>query len=58
MADNAAELVDAARAEIAQIINDFPQDQGNLAAKFVRHGFHDAVGGCDGWYVCTSALLS
>lgn len=38
-------IVDAARADIAQIINNF---QGNLAAKFVRMGFHDCVGGCDG----------
>jgi len=48
VADTAAELVAAAREEIAGIIDDFDDDLGNLAAKFVRHGFHDCVGGCDG----------
>ena len=39
------QLVDAARLEIASIINNHPT---NLAAKFVRMAFHDCVGGCDG----------
>ena len=43
--DTVEQLVDAARDEIAQVIQDF---DGNLAAKFVRMGFHDCVGGCDG----------
>lgn len=47
VADSAAELVAAARSEIADIISDAMPDV-NLAAKFVRHGFHDCVGGCDG----------
>mmetsp|Transcript_26642 Transcript_26642/g.53379 ORF Transcript_26642/g.53379 Transcript_26642/m.53379 type:complete len:1010 (-) Transcript_26642:117-3146(-) len=45
VAENAADVVNSARAEIATIISDHPT---NLAAKFVRMGFHDCVGGCDG----------
>lgn len=47
VADTAAEVVTAARTEIASIISAEMPDV-NLAAKFVRHGFHDCVGGCDG----------
>ena len=49
VADTAADVVTAARTEIASIISDAFQEDVNLAAKFVRHGFHDCVGGCDGW---------
>lgn len=45
VAENEADVVDAARSEIASIIRNHPT---NLAAKFVRMGFHDCVGGCDG----------
>lgn len=52
VADTSAEVVAGARAEIRRIINEaFDPDPAvdiNLAAKFVRHGFHDCVGGCDG----------
>lgn len=52
VADTAAEVVAGARTEIRRIINDAfdpdPDISVNLAAKFVRHGFHDCVGGCDG----------
>mmetsp|Transcript_30181 Transcript_30181/g.65163 ORF Transcript_30181/g.65163 Transcript_30181/m.65163 type:complete len:1030 (+) Transcript_30181:308-3397(+) len=47
VADTAAQVVTAARAEISDIILRNNPDV-NLAAKFVRHGFHDCVGGCDG----------
>jgi len=43
--DNQEQLVEAARADIASLINNHPT---NLAAKFVRMAFHDCVGGCDG----------
>ena len=46
VADTNESLVNAARSEITQAIEDF--QGGNLAAKFVRLGFHDCVGGCDG----------
>lgn len=46
VADDVAEVMAAARAEIADVIS---AHATNLAAKFVRHGFHDCVGGCDGW---------
>lgn len=49
VADTAAEIITAARAEIADIISRSFLADVNLAAKFVRHGFHDCVGGCDGW---------
>lgn len=45
VAEDEADVVNAARSEIAQIISTHPT---NLAAKFVRMGFHDCVGGCDG----------
>ncbi len=45
VAENESDVLDAARAEIASIIQTHPT---NLAAKFVRMGFHDCVGGCDG----------
>jgi len=45
VAENEADVVDAARSEITSIIRNHPT---NLAAKFVRMGFHDCVGGCDG----------
>jgi len=52
VASNAADVVTGARAEIRRIIqNAFSNDPAldvNLAAKFVRMGFHDCVGGCDG----------
>ena len=49
VADDETEIVAAARAEIESIISDaWIDDDVNLAAKFVRHGFHDCVGGCDG----------
>mmetsp|Transcript_24567 Transcript_24567/g.52939 ORF Transcript_24567/g.52939 Transcript_24567/m.52939 type:complete len:1002 (+) Transcript_24567:237-3242(+) len=48
VADTEAELVDGARTEIESIILAGFQADTNLAAKFVRHGFHDCVGGCDG----------
>jgi hypothetical protein len=43
--DTAEQLLDAARDEIGSVINAHPE---NLAAKIVRMGFHDCVGGCDG----------
>lgn len=47
VAGTEAELVDAAREMIASLCDDaWPTT--NLCAKFVRHGFHDCVGGCDG----------
>lgn len=48
VADNAADIVTAAREEIRSIIQTARQGGVNLAAKFVRHSFHDCVGGCDG----------
>lgn len=52
VASNAADVVTGARTEIRRIINNaFSNDPAldvNLAAKFVRMGFHDCVGGCDG----------
>ena len=48
VADSAAELVMAASSEIADVIND-AMPEVNLAAKFGRLGFHDYVGGYDGW---------
>lgn len=45
VADDVAEVMAAARTEIADVIS---AHATNLAAKFVRHGFHDCVGGCDG----------
>ncbi len=47
VADNDAKLVAAARAKISSLCDDACPDV-NLCAKFVRHGFHDCVGGCDG----------
>lgn len=48
-ADNEKEIVAAARSEIESTITDaWNDDAVNLAAKLVRHGFHDCVGGCDG----------
>jgi hypothetical protein len=41
---NAAEAIEAARAEILDIMETEPR----LGPKFVRLGFHDCVGGCDG----------
>eukprot|EP00977_Amphora_coffeiformis_P023731 scaffold14067_cov172-Amphora_coffeaeformis.AAC.3 len=46
-----AEKIDAAAADIRQLIR---RDQG-LGPKFVRLGFHDCVGGCDG---CVDLLFS
>ena len=48
MADSPAERVVAASSEIADIIN-YAMLEVNLAAKFIRLGFHDYVGGYDGW---------
>lgn len=45
VAENESDVIDAARADIASVIRAHPE---NLAAKFVRMGFHDCVGGCDG----------
>ena len=45
VAENEADVIDAARAELTTIIRSHPD---NLAAKLIRLGFHDCVGGCDG----------
>ena len=45
VADSADDLIDTARDDITSLIAAHPT---NLAAKFVRMGFHDCVGGCDG----------
>lgn len=47
VADSDAELITAARSKISALCDDAWPDV-NLCAKFVRHGFHDCVGGCDG----------
>jgi hypothetical protein len=41
---SSAEAIDAAQAEILNIM----QEEPRLGPKFVRLGFHDCVGGCDG----------
>jgi catalase (peroxidase I) len=43
-----AQVVAAARADIAEIIRTNNNANGNIAAKFIRLSFHDCVGGCDG----------
>ena len=61
VADNAAEILTGARAEIREIINDaFDPDPAlsvNLAAKFVRNIFHDCVGGVSIRASCIYYLL-
>ena len=61
VADNAAEILTGARAEIREIINDaFDPDPAinvNLAAKFVRNIFHDCVGGVSIRASCICYLL-
>lgn len=47
VAESASDVLTAARSEIKSIINEFGQGMA-LASKFVRLGFHDCVGGCDG----------